>query len=115
MRDGADGNVRSIAEHPLELLRSGRWTPIELAAAGIRWIAVTAIARDGQMSGPDLDLLEAVRVAVPGAAIIAPAGVNSPADIRELAARGVDAAIIGRALYEGALTLPEALEAARTA
>jgi phosphoribosylformimino-5-aminoimidazole carboxamide ribotide isomerase len=83
-----------------------------LAAAGVRWFAVTAIARDGQMSGPDYDLLESVRAAVPGAAIIASGGVSSLADIRELAARHFDAAITGKALYEGAFTLPEALEAA---
>jgi phosphoribosylformimino-5-aminoimidazole carboxamide ribotide isomerase len=83
-----------------------------LAAAGVRWFAVTAIARDGQMSGPDYDLLESVRAAVPGAAIIASGGVSSLADIRELAARRFDAAIAGKALYEGAFTLPEALEAA---
>jgi len=83
-----------------------------LADAGVRWFAVTAIARDGQMSGPDYDLLEAVRVAVPGAAVIASGGVSSLADIRELAARRFEAAITGRALYEGAFSLPEALIAA---
>ncbi len=83
-----------------------------LADAGLRWFAVTAIARDGQMSGPDLELLEAVRAAVPGAAIIASGGVSSLADIGELAARGFDAAITGRALYEGAFTLPQALQVA---
>ena len=86
-----------------------------LAEAGVRWLAVTAIARDGQMSGPDYELLEAVRAAVPGAAIIASGGVSSLADIEELAARGFPAAITGRALYEGAFTLPEALAAARGA
>jgi phosphoribosylformimino-5-aminoimidazole carboxamide ribotide isomerase len=83
-----------------------------LAEKGIRWFAVTAIARDGQMSGPDYELLESVRSAVPGAAIIASAGVSSLADIRELAARGFEAAITGRALYEGAFTLAEGLAAA---
>ena len=83
-----------------------------LAGAGIRWFAVTAIARDGQMSGPDLELLEMVRAAVPEAAIIASGGVSSLEDIRELSARHFDAAITGRALYEGAFTLREALEAA---
>jgi phosphoribosylformimino-5-aminoimidazole carboxamide ribotide isomerase len=86
-----------------------------LAAAGVRWFAVTAIARDGQMSGPDYDLLESVRAAVPGAAIIASGGVSSLADIRELAARRFDAAITGKALYEGAFTLPEARQAAEMA
>jgi phosphoribosylformimino-5-aminoimidazole carboxamide ribotide isomerase len=83
-----------------------------LAEKGVRWFAVTAIARDGQMSGPDYELLESVRAAVPGAAIIASAGVSSLADVRELAARGFEAAITGRALYEGAFTLAEGLEAA---
>jgi phosphoribosylformimino-5-aminoimidazole carboxamide ribotide isomerase len=83
-----------------------------LADAGMRWFAVTAIARDGQMSGPDYDLLESVRSAVPGARIIASGGVSSLADIRELTARRFDAAITGRALYEGAFTLKEALTAA---
>jgi phosphoribosylformimino-5-aminoimidazole carboxamide ribotide isomerase len=83
-----------------------------LAENGIRWFAVTAIARDGQMSGPDYELLESVRAAVPGAAIIASAGVSSLADVRELAARGFDAAVTGRALYEGAFTLAEGLTAA---
>ena len=83
-----------------------------IAEAGIRWFAVTAIARDGQMSGPDLELLEAVRSAVPQSAIIASGGVGSLADIRALADRRFDAAIIGRALYEGAFTVPEALSAA---
>lgn len=83
-----------------------------LAQRGLRWFAVTAIARDGQMSGPDLALLEAVREAVPGASIIASGGVSSLADIRELADRGFDAAITGRALYEGAFTLAEGLQAA---
>ena len=83
-----------------------------LAEKGVRWFAVTAIARDGQMSGPDYELLEAVRTAVPGAAIIASGGVSSLADIRELATRGFDAAITGKALYEGAFTLAEGLAAA---
>ena len=83
-----------------------------LAEKGVRWFAVTAIARDGQMSGPDYELLESVRAAVPGAAIIASAGVSSLADVRELAARDFEAAITGRALYEGAFTLSEGLAAA---
>ena len=64
------------------------------------------------MSGPDYDLLESVRAAVPGAAIIASGGVSSLVDIHELASRGFEAAITGKALYEGAFTLPEALQAA---
>jgi phosphoribosylformimino-5-aminoimidazole carboxamide ribotide isomerase len=83
-----------------------------LGEKGVRWFAVTAIARDGQMSGPDYELLEAVHAGVPGAAVIASGGVSSLADIRELSARGFEAAITGRALYEGAFTLREAIEVA---
>jgi phosphoribosylformimino-5-aminoimidazole carboxamide ribotide isomerase len=85
---------------------------VTLADAGVRWFAVTAIARDGGLGGPDLDLLEAVRAAVPGAGIIASGGVSSLADIAALAGRGFEAAITGRALYEGAFSLPEALAVA---
>lgn len=86
-----------------------------LAAAGVRWFAVTAIARDGQLSGPDHELLGAVRRKVPEAAIIASGGIGSLADLRELAARRFEAAIVGRALYEGAFSLPDALAEAAAA
>ena len=85
-----------------------------LAEAGLRWFAVTAIARDGGLGGPDVELLEQVRQAVPTAAIIASGGVGSLADIAALAGLGFEAAITGRALYEGAFSLPEALVAAAT-
>jgi phosphoribosylformimino-5-aminoimidazole carboxamide ribonucleotide (ProFAR) isomerase len=122
-RHGPDRIVAAIDVRDGQALGDG-WVPdargtgalahvARLAESGIRWFAVTAIARDGQMSGPDYDLLEDVRTAVPGAAIIASGGVSSLADIRELAARSFEAAITGRALYEGAFTLPEALRAAR--
>ena len=84
-----------------------------LASAGVRLFAVTAIARDGGMQGPDLELLSSIRAAVPQATVIASGGVASLDDIRALADAGYEAAIVGRALYEGAFTLPEALAAAR--
>ena len=83
-----------------------------LVAAGIRRFAVTAVARDGMQEGPDLALLETVRDAVPEAAIIASGGVGRLEDIEELARRGFEAAILGRALYEGTLRLESARAAA---
>jgi phosphoribosylformimino-5-aminoimidazole carboxamide ribotide isomerase len=80
-----------------------------LVAAGVEWFAVTAIDRDGLLAGPDLVLLDAVHAAVPGARIIASAGVSSIEDLRELAARRFAGAILGRALYEGNVSLPIAL------
>ncbi len=84
-----------------------------LYEAGIRLFAVTAIARDGGMDGPDLELLERMREVVPGAAVIASGGIGSLDDIRALAARGFASAIVGRALYEGVFTLTEGIAAAR--
>jgi phosphoribosylanthranilate isomerase len=75
---------------------------------------VTDVARDGTLTGPNLDLLQAVceRTDRP---VVASGGVSSLADLadlRELVPRGVEGAIVGKALYTGAFTLPEALEVA---
>jgi phosphoribosylformimino-5-aminoimidazole carboxamide ribotide isomerase len=84
-----------------------------LAAVGLRTFIVTSIARDGGMEGPDLELLEAVRGALPGARIIASGGIGRLADLAALAERGFAGAITGRALYEGAFSLAEALAQVR--
>ncbi|WP_420613535.1 HisA/HisF-related TIM barrel protein [Candidatus Spongiisocius sp.] len=77
--------------------------------AGVSRFLVTAIARDGAMSGPDLELLAAVRRQAPDAELLAAGGIATMDDLRELAAKGIDGAVIGRALYEGGIDLAEAL------
>lgn len=69
---------------------------------------VTGIDTDGTMAGPDHALLNRVSELAPGMAILASGGVGSLDDIEQLAAAGWEAAIVGKALYEGAFTLPEA-------
>ncbi|MFN3274137.1 MAG: 1-(5-phosphoribosyl)-5-[(5-phosphoribosylamino)methylideneamino]imidazole-4-carboxamide isomerase [Paracoccus sp. (in: a-proteobacteria)] len=79
--------------------------------AGVAAIIYTDIDRDGAMGGPNLAATEALAraVAIP---VIASGGVSSLADLQALAATGVIAgAISGRALYDGALDLREALAA----
>jgi len=75
-------------------------------------IIYTDITKDGMMEGPDLkrtkQLTDAVQVPV-----IAAGGVTQIGDIKDLAETGVEAVIIGRALYEGTLNLKEAIEAAK--
>lgn len=84
-----------------------------LAQSGIELFAVTAIARDGLMTGPDLELLEVAAHHAGGHdRVIASAGVSTLGDVRTLAARGFAGAILGRALYERRFSLPEALAAA---
>ena len=74
---------------------------------------VTDIARDGTLTGPNLELLRAVCSAT-DRPVIASGGVSSLSDLRELAGLsplGLEGAIVGKALYAGAFTLPQALDA----
>jgi phosphoribosyl isomerase A len=72
---------------------------------------VTDVHRDGTLTGPNLALLRDV-CARTSAAVLASGGVSSLADLRAIAALGiVEGAIVGKALYAGAFTLPEALAA----
>jgi phosphoribosylformimino-5-aminoimidazole carboxamide ribotide isomerase len=61
------------------------------------------------MAGPDLDLYRELLDA--GVDLVASGGVGTLAHLRSLAELGVPAAIVGRALYEGAFTVEEALAA----
>ena len=83
-----------------------------LADVGIRTFEVTAIDRDGTLEGPDLALL-ANLVRRGCGAIIASAGIVRAADITAVRALGCAGAIVGRALYEGRLSLEDALAASR--
>ncbi len=80
-----------------------------ILSAGVRRLLVTAISQDGTMEGPDVELLRRVRELAPDASLIASGGVGTLDHLRRLAVAGlVEAAIVGRALYEGAFTLAEA-------
>ncbi len=72
---------------------------------------VTDVAKDGTLTGPNLDLLKSVCAATK-APVVASGGVSSLADIAAIAALvdlGVEGSIVGKALYAGAFTLPQAL------
>jgi phosphoribosylformimino-5-aminoimidazole carboxamide ribonucleotide (ProFAR) isomerase len=77
---------------------------------------VTDVHRDGTLTGPNLQLLRDVCAATQ-AAVVASGGVSSLDDLRAIAGlsldngRHVEGAIVGKALYAGAFTLPEALAA----
>ena len=75
---------------------------------------VTDVAKDGTLKGPNLELLREV-CAVTEKPVVASGGVSSLEDliaIRGLTEIGVEGAIVGKALYAGAFTLPAALEVA---
>jgi phosphoribosylanthranilate isomerase len=74
---------------------------------------VTDVARDGTLTGPNLDLLRSVCAAT-NRPVVASGGVASLADLRSIAAlapHGVEGVIVGKALYAGAFTVGEALAA----
>jgi phosphoribosylformimino-5-aminoimidazole carboxamide ribotide isomerase len=79
-----------------------------LRDAGVTTFELTAIARDGLLEGPDLDLL-AQLVSPEAGSVIASGGISSLADIRAVADLGCAGAIIGRALYELRIDLGEAV------
>lgn len=81
-----------------------------LADVGVETFEVTAIDRDGLLSGPDLATLAGFIAAGRGR-VIASAGITTVEDLRAVMALGCAGAIVGRALYEGQLDLREALAA----
>ena len=90
-------------------------TLARLDADGCARYIVTDVHRDGTLTGPNLQLLRDVCAAT-DRPVVASGGVSSLADltaIAGLAELGVEAAIIGKALYAGAFTLPEALATVR--
>jgi len=90
------------------------WPVLErLDREGCSRFVVTDVTKDGTLGGPNLELLGEVadRTEAP---VIASGGVSSLDDLRAIATlvdRGVEGAIVGKALYAGRFTLPEALTA----
>jgi len=85
---------------------------IEAAKLPLAALIYTDIARDGMMTGPNFEQTKALVEAV-DVPVIASGGVNTIEDIKKLAEFNPEAAIIGRSLYEGALKLADAIEAAK--
>jgi 1-(5-phosphoribosyl)-5-[(5-phosphoribosylamino)methylideneamino] imidazole-4-carboxamide isomerase/N-(5'phosphoribosyl)anthranilate isomerase len=86
-----------------------------LETAGCSRYVVTDVNKDGMLNGPNLELLRSMCEHT-DKPVIASGGVSSLqdlVDLRELVPLGVEGAIVGKALYAGAFTLPEALSAAR--
>jgi len=89
-------------------------TLTRLNDAGATRYVVTDVRRDGMLEGPNLDLLTQV-AATTESPVIASGGVRNVDDVRALVAMspmGIEGVVIGKALYEGTLTIEEALEAA---
>lgn len=92
------------------------WEVLErLERDGCSRYVVTDVGKDGTLTGPNLELLSHV-ANVTDAPVIASGGVSTLDDLRAIATlvpEGVEGAIVGKALYAGRFTLPEALAAVR--
>jgi phosphoribosylformimino-5-aminoimidazole carboxamide ribotide isomerase len=107
---GIDAREGQVHTHGWK--QAASMTAVELAqqwaAQGVRWIIFTDVARDGMGSG--LNLEATVQLAQEtGLHVIASGGVASLEDVRQTFEAGLSGVIIGRALYEGQITLREAL------
>ena len=80
---------------------------------GLRAIVFTDAATDGALRGPNLAALRRVAEAVE-TPVVASGGISTLDDVRAVAALGVEALIIGKALFDGAIELPAAMAAAKS-
>ena len=83
----------------------------KLHSIGYNVFLVTDTERDGSMTGTRTDLY--MPLIGDGYDIVAAGGITTAKDISELAKAGVSAAVVGKSLYEGGITLSEALDAAK--
>lgn len=83
----------------------------QFAESPLAAIVYTDIATDGMLTGPNVAAMAEMQAAV-SVPVVASGGVSRRDDVVRLAEAGLAGCIIGRALYEGTLTLPEALAAA---
>lgn len=89
----------------------------KLARQGVKLALCTSVARDGTLDGPDIGLLEEVLsrgLCRRGMHLLAAGGIATPEHLRQLTALeplGLEGVVVGRALYEGTLTLADALRA----
>ncbi len=100
-----DGWTKNTSETLLEFANKAAKLPIAA-------IIYTDITKDGMMTGPNLERTKALVEAV-DVPVVASGGVTTIEDIKKVAELGAAAAIIGRSLYEGTLTLSDAIKAAK--
>lgn len=107
--DARDGRVATTGWTELAQIQATELIDA-MAQRGVQRIIYTDIARDGTLTEPNYTATAAL-VRAGGPAIIASGGISQIDHVQRLSAIGVEGAIIGRALYTGAIDLPSALAA----
>ena len=106
---GADAKNKKIAVGGWEETTSVELIPFiqSYFNKGIRYVICTDVAKDGLLQGPSMDLYREILQEIPELNLIASGGVSSVKDLEELEKVGVYGAIVGKAYYEGRVTLEE--------
>lgn len=78
-----------------------------LLPAGLHWVMCTDIAKDGMLAGPAVELYRKLTAEFPQIGLIASGGVSSIADVAALDGLGLPRVVIGKALFEGHVSLEE--------
>jgi phosphoribosylformimino-5-aminoimidazole carboxamide ribotide isomerase len=78
-----------------------------MMAVGIQHFFCTDIQKDGAMQGASIELYKNILNKFPGLQLTASGGVSTIADIEAVKAAGCKGAIIGKAIYEGLISLPD--------
>lgn len=106
---GADAKNKKIAVGGWEETTSVDLIPFikDYVAKGISYVICTDVAKDGLLQGPSTDLYREILEEIPGVKLIASGGVSSVKDLEELEKIGVYGTIVGKAYYEGRVTLEE--------
>lgn len=79
----------------------------EYVGKGIQYVICTDVAKDGLLQGPSIDLYKDILREIPGVKLIASGGVSSVKDLEDLEECGVYGTIVGKAFYEGRISLEE--------
>ncbi|GGZ25990.1 1-(5-phosphoribosyl)-5-[(5-phosphoribosylamino) methylideneamino] imidazole-4-carboxamide isomerase [Echinicola pacifica] len=74
---------------------------------GISYVICTDVAKDGLLQGPSVDLYKEILQEIPGVKLIASGGVSKMEDLEDLQKIGVYGTIVGKAFYEGRITLEQ--------
>ena len=77
---------------------------------GLSQVICTDISKDGMLSGPTVELYERLQEQFPDVEITVSGGISSMDDIRRLNAMGLRSVIVGKAIYEGRITMEELKE-----
>jgi len=77
---------------------------------GVRQFLCTDISRDGMLNGPSIDLYKEIMMRFPDCYLIASGGVSGKQDLIDLEEAKIPAVVLGKAIYEGRITLNEIVE-----